>query len=284
MRSLSLSLLTVLMLAAVALPARAADNSALMQRVIRLENDVNQLNSRAYRGGDAGAAAAGGGGDFAAGFEVRLSQIEQQMQQLTGRVEQLQYQLQLQQQQSEKQLSDLLLRVDDLEKAGKGGGPAPAPAKASPKAGGDDVASATPEQTLNPPAGTASGDPEEAYNDAYALIRQGDYPGAQQGFASFVATWPSHPLAGNAQYWLGQSQYLQKDYKSAATSFAQAYQRFPKSQKAPESLKQLGFALSAQGRKPEACVTFTQLNTQFPQLPAALKQEVTREQTRLACQ
>lgn len=266
----------------------AADNSALMQRLMRLERDVNQLNSQAYRGGAGGGAPMGS--DFAAGFEVRLSQIEQQIQALTGRVEQLQYQLQLQQQQSEKVLGDLQLRVQDLE---SGGGAAPAASPASQPSLG---AGATP----NAPAGgddsfrggeqasgggqlTSGGSPEAAYDQAYARIRQNDFAGAEQAFGQFVATWPQHPLAGNAQFWLGQSRYLQKNYPQAAATFADAYQKFPKSQKAPESLKQLGFSLSAMGRSQDACVTFSQLNSQFPQLPAALKQEVSHETSRLKC-
>ena len=49
------------------------------------------------------------------------------------------------------------------------------------------------------PAGSASAQ----YNAAFGLIKQADYPAAEEALKTFVAQHPKDPLAGSAQYWLG---------------------------------------------------------------------------------
>ncbi len=39
------------------------------------------------------------------------------------------------------------------------------------------------------------------------------------GFKSFVATYPDSPLASNAQYWLGEAYYVNREYPNAITAF-----------------------------------------------------------------
>ena len=62
---------------------------------------------------------------------------------------------------------------------------------------------------------------------------------------SFVERYPKDPLAGNAQYWLGETFYVRKDYSNAATAFAQGYEKYPKGAKASDDLLKLGMSLTA---------------------------------------
>jgi tol-pal system protein YbgF len=125
--------------------------------------------------------------------------------------------------------------------------------------------------------------PQEQYEYATGLLQRGAYPEAGLAFKAFVAQHPKDPLAGNAQYWLGETYYAQSDYKSAAIAFAEGYQKYPKSQKAPDNLLKLGMSLGQTGRKNDACTAFKQLASQFPNASAAIKDRASRAQQRYGC-
>ena len=40
-------------------------------------------------------------------------------------------------------------------------------------------------------------------------MKQADYPAAEAAFKEFVEAHPKDPMAGNAQYWLGETYYPQ---------------------------------------------------------------------------
>jgi tol-pal system protein YbgF len=134
-----------------------------------------------------------------------------------------------------------------------------------------------------PPGELPAGSPQDQYQYAWGLLRAQDYPGAEAALRSFIAKHPKHTLAGNAQYWLGETYYVRKDYRQAAVAFAEGYQTYPNSAKAPDNLLKLGLALAQIGEKADACEAFAQLGRQFPTAPQSLKERATRERQRLAC-
>ena len=59
-----------------------------------------------------------------------------------------------------------------------------------------------------PPASLSATDQtaiQRAYDNAYNNYRLSDYLSAIRGFDSFLKSYPKHPLAPNAQYWIGES-------------------------------------------------------------------------------
>ena len=60
-------------------------------------------------------------------------------------------------------------------------------------------------------------------NARWAIWQSGDYAGARVDFASLVERFPSHKMAGHAQYWLGETFYVQRQYKQAAQAFWRLY-------------------------------------------------------------
>jgi len=131
--------------------------------------------------------------------------------------------------------------------------------------------------------GSAASPVEAEYQQAFGLLRQQNYAGAEEALRAFVSQHPDDPLAGNAQYWLGETYYVRKDYRQAAVTFAEGYQRYPKSAKAPDNLLKLGLSLAQIGEKIDACAAFAQLAKQFPDAPASLKDRASRERQRIAC-
>lgn len=218
-------------------------------------------------------------------IDDRLNQLQQSLTLLTGQLEQLQYSNQQLKQQMEKMQADYEYRLDTLEK-GKGGGGG-APPRPSP----------TPipqQQSLAPPpANTAAAAPpvaagnaagaDQMYNDAFKLLQDGDYAGAERGFKTFVQRHPQHVLAGNAEYWLGETYYARRDYQSAATTFAEGYKLYKTSPKGPDNLLKLGVTLSAMGRKPDACAIFVRFNQDYPKATDLQKRRVDQERQRNGC-
>jgi tol-pal system protein YbgF len=133
-------------------------------------------------------------------------------------------------------------------------------------------------------AGTLpTGSPQEQYNYAFGLLRRANYPAAEQALRSFVKRYPNNTLAGNAQYWLGETFYARKDYNDAAIAFAEGYEKYPKSGKAADNLLKLGMSLSNLGHKTDACRAFARLDRDFPAAPANIKERAASEKKRAGC-
>lgn len=125
--------------------------------------------------------------------------------------------------------------------------------------------------------------PQQQYEYATGLLQRGAYAEAEIALKSFVGQYPKDPLAGNAQYWLGETYYVRSDFKSASVAFAEGYQKYPKSTKAPDNLLKLGMSLGQTGRKKDACVAFAQLDKQFPDASQAIKDRAQRAKQRYEC-
>jgi tol-pal system protein YbgF len=190
------------------------------------------------------------------------------------------------------------LRFQELE-AKAGGKPSPSAANseaAEPAAGGPPTMGSPPgylgrpgtrPQTAAvlppPPPPLAGRTPQEKYDTAFALLRNSNYEGATKAFQSFVAQYPHDPLAGNAMYWLGQIPYSQGQYEQAAVTFLDAYQKYPKSAKAGESLLKVGLSLADLNKKKEACTALQRFQSEFPDAADNLKRQAVAEKQKLGC-
>jgi tol-pal system protein YbgF len=124
---------------------------------------------------------------------------------------------------------------------------------------------------------------DEQYQYAFDLLRQNKYGDAEQALRTFVDQYPEHPLAGNASYWLGETFYVRQDYDSAALTFAEGFQKYPQSGKAPDSLLKLGMSLAALGETGDACKAFGELKSRYPKASDSVKQRVAKEQSKNGC-
>src|SRR5207237_9399461 len=130
-----------------------------------------------------------------------------------------------------------------------------------------------------PPSARArpSGSTREQYNHAFGLLKQADYPAAEVALKAFVEQHPNDPMAGNAQYWLGETFYTRGRYAEAATAFAEGYKRWPKSSKAADELLKLGMSLARANQTKNACTVLAQLDDDFPATSAAIGAHSTPE-------
>ncbi|MEQ8825844.1 MAG: tol-pal system protein YbgF [Filomicrobium sp.] len=124
---------------------------------------------------------------------------------------------------------------------------------------------------------------KQVYETAYGYLLQQDYGAAESAFRDFLQRYPSDGLAGNAQYWLGESLYLRGQYKSAATAFLEGYEKHRQNGKAPDSLLKLAMSLNKLGKRDAACSSFTELSVQFPNAPQHVRQRAASERRRAGC-
>lgn len=160
----------------------------------------------------------------------------------------------------------------------------------APAGAAEDAAARAGQQVAMPNAGGANADgalpgatPREQYEYATNLIQRGAYDQAEVALKSFVEQHPKDALAGNAQYWLGETYYVRNNFKSAAVAFAEGYQKYPDSQKAPDNLLKLAMALGQQGQKQNACVALQQLEKRYPDASANVKDRATRAKKSYGC-
>lgn len=224
----------------------------------------------------------------AADVQARLDALDEEMRQLRGQIEQQGY-----------TIDQLRRQLDTARAVAPAAVPTPL-APSAPVVNSGAVTGSAPlgaPQPLGGTTGTAAAPATPAvngatlpgsaatdsYSQAFALLQQGNYAAAEQGFQGFLQAKPSDPLAGNAQYWLAETFYVRKDYARAAQEFLKGYQGYPSGSKAPDSLLKLALSLSSLGQKDQACRTLTQLNSAYPALSRTLSDRAVQERQRLAC-
>jgi len=220
-------------------------------------------------------AAAGAQRGDAVYTEDRINQLQQSLSQLTGQIEQLQNRNQQLQQQLEKMRADYDYRLDQLEKGG-GGKPPPRPnTPAGP--------TVSPGSAAVAPSGNLGASGDQAYHDAFRLLQDGDYAGAERGFRAFVQRNPQSQLAGSAEYWLGETYYARRDYANALTAYAEGYKTYKSSPKGPDNLLKLGITLAVLGRKPDACAVFARFGQDYPRATDLQKRRADQERQKNQC-
>ena len=116
-----------------------------------------------------------------------------------------------------------------------------------------------------------------------AVVTIEEYAEAEQALGAFIDRYPDDPLAGNAQYWLGETYYVRGDYQQAAVTFAEAYKNYPNGAKAPDNLLKLGLSLASLGNSADACGTFAELMRRYPESSPGIVRRARTESQKLNC-
>jgi tol-pal system protein YbgF len=139
---------------------------------------------------------------------------------------------------------------------------------------------AAPRNLTAPPPGV---DAQTLYQQGYAALLQKDYAAAETAFRQLVDAYPESALAGDAQYWLGETYYVRGQYKAAADAFLKGYKTYKSGQKAPDTLLKLGISLAELGQKDAACSTFKELNAKYPGAPVHIGDEAKAWRKKTGC-
>lgn len=248
--------------------------------------------------------------------DPRILQLEEQVRQLTGRVEELNFQLLQMQEQMRRQQEDNEFRFQQLETQQQGA-VQPAPAGATDDAGtaASDTQTMTGTQPRdlgslrvdeqgnvlgadidfseqgvnaaisNDPTNAISGeiDPEALYRIGYEHVLDGDYAVAEQVFERFVSLYPDDQLAPDARFWLGESVLAQGRFEDAAEIFIDTRARHPQAGKAAETMLKIGTIMAALGDRNIACVTFEDALETHPDMGATVRQKIEAERAKAQC-
>ncbi len=116
-------------------------------------------------------------------------------------------------------------------------------------------------------SGAAGGD----YRAAVELVKAGSYVDALAALRAFIQRYPHHDYADNAQYWIGEVFYAQKDYVRALAEFRTVVEVYPRGNKVPDALLKVGYCYQAIGQGEKARAVLEQVVNQYPKSePAAL--------------
>lgn len=277
--------LSVVVTAIAATPAQAQSRRELAERIDATEVRIGTLEEQ-----------------FLAGDPVvetlmeRLDAMDYQVREMTGLVEQLQFenrQLRAQLDALDLQVNPPAPAIDDAAAAFMNDGLETLPDGAEAL---DDIPEADPRfadaraaatGTLGgaptPAEPVAETDPTALFESAQASLLDGDFDGAQFGFERFIANHADHEGAGEAYYWLGETFYVRDDFGSAADNYIASLRTQPAGPRAPDALVRLAASLRGLGRGDEACATLGRFNRQFPNASPESRDRAARESVRANC-
>ena len=301
-----------------------ADNHNIYEILDQLQKDIKTLEKAVYSGSveldnksidNLNISSVDNSEDVLTRHLLKLSEIENQFQQLTNKFEEINFKLDKLSNRMSKVQADNQIRFQDLE-AGLYSGETTKkitkknndntdeilPGSSEPQDLGsisykDSTPSDTTQQTQSIDT-TASivtetfqaeekilpdETPDKQYKFATSFLKVGDYSTAERAFREFVNTNPEHNLAGNAQYWYAETFRIRQLYTDAASAYLEGYQKYPKGEKAPINLLKLGVSMVQIGEKDQGCKMINGVEKQYPNANQSVIQKAKYESQKFEC-
>jgi tol-pal system protein YbgF len=105
---------------------------------------------------------------------------------------------------------------------------------------------------------------EGIYQTAKQAFDQGDFELARERFQKLIKTYPKSNNADNAQFWIGEIYYQEKWYEKAILEYQKVIENYPNGNKVQSSLLKQGFSFFNLGDKANARLIFTELIKKYP--------------------
>ena len=118
-------------------------------------------------------------------------------------------------------------------------------------------------------AARPTGSDQQNYQTAFDMISARRYAEAGTAFETFLAQFPTSPLADNAQYWLAETYYVRGQFAEALPEFRKVIEQYPQSAKLPDALLKLGYCQIELGDRNAARTSLQEVMRQFPDTTAA---------------
>ena len=235
----------------------------------------------------------------------RIEQMQAEVQQLTGKVEEQAFQIDELKKQQKTMYTDFDDRIQSIENksgagqpsavvpgdpsapadSGAGGAVSPAPAATGDPADAvqpQDIPSeaAAPAPSPSTSAAPAQQSPDVAsaqvpeaekqeYQQGYDDLRNGRTDQAISKFNAFIASHPGSAYASNAQYWLGEAYRVNQDNASARKAFNSVIETYPNSAKVSDALLKLGYIEMEEKNPAKAREYLTRVTKEFANSRAA---------------
>ena len=300
-----------------------ADNHNLNEILEKIQKDIQTLEKAVYSGSielindNSGTSSINkdNSEDVLTRHLLKLSEIENQFQQLTNKFEEINFKLDKLSNRMSKVQADNQVRFQDLESGLSSNGSLKKvvkksdektdevlPGSSQPQDLGsvsykDTATKETSQQTISIDT-TASivteefraeekilpnESPQKQYKFATSFLKVGDYSTAERAFREFVIDNPEHDLAGNAQYWYAETFRIRQLYTDAASAYLEGYQKYPKGEKAPINLLKLGISMVQIGEKDQGCKMINGVEEQYPKANQSVIQKAKYESQKFEC-
>lgn len=162
-----------------------------------------------------------------------LQQLREEVLRLTGRVEELSYEVQRLQSAQANDYANLDARILDLSRR----------LESSPASAATTTPATQPGQATVTIGRQPQVDDEaaaELYAQSLDQLRAGERAAAIQGFEQLISRWPNDALVADSYYWIGQTRWVAAEYEGAREAFTGLVTGFPEHRKYAESLFRLG--------------------------------------------
>ncbi len=300
-----------------------ADNHNIYETLETIKEDIKTLEKAVYSGSVSASSSSANLNNFDSNSEdvltrhlLKLSEIENQFQQLTNKFEEINFKLDKLSSRLSKVQADNQMRFQDIEGALSSGDNTKIMSKKSLEQNNEeslpgsskpqDLGSITYKdntttettQKIQSIETTASivtetfqseekilpdVDPKKQYEFATSFLKVGDYPTAERAFREFVLSNPEHDLAGNAQYWYAETFRIRQLYTDAASAYLEGYQNYPEGEKAPINLLKLGISMVQIGEKDQGCKMINGVEKQYPKANQSVIQKAKYESQKFEC-
>ena len=288
----------------------AQDTELILQELQILQKDIKTLEKAVYSQPGTGMSSSGktsnSNDDVLTQHLLKLSDLEEQFKILTNNFEEINFKLDKLSSRITKVQVDNQMRFQDLERSGlstvsSGIIKLPGSGEAQDLGGVSDSDIASLEQVQKTQSVESVGtvvtetaqrtekilpetSPEEQYKFAISFLKVGDYETAEFALREFVDVNSKHDLAGNAQFWYGETFRIRQLYQDAATAYLDGYQKYPKSKKAPRNLLELGVMMVQLGEKTQGCKMILGVKKQYPTASQSVIQRAEYNRKKFGCE
>jgi len=110
---------------------------------------------------------------------------------------------------------------------------------------------------------------EPVYQKAFKLLKEAQYDQALVAFKDFLKDYPDSAFSDNAQYWLGEANYVTQNYELAINEYQALCNTFPDSKKVSHALLKIGYSYAELGNDADATKTLKEVKLEYPGTTAA---------------
>ena len=103
-----------------------------------------------------------------------------------------------------------------------------------------------------------------AYDQGFQSLKDLKYADSATQFSAFVRQYPNSDYADNAQYWLGESYYVTRNYDIALEAFQTLLSNYPDSPKVADGLLKIGYTHYELKQWDQARAALVQVQEQYP--------------------
>ena len=199
---------------------------------------------------------------------TQIQQLQQQVQELQGKLEVQAHDLKVLQDQQRSQYQDLDQRLSKQSPSTKKKVET-ATAELDKSEVATDTTAATENVGDNTNASADLAKQQKAYQVGYALLKAKKYDQAKTSLQGFIKDYPNSSMTTNARYWLGEIALLQGRPDDAIIEFNKVIKANPSRLKMAEAQLKMGFAYYDKRQWQQARDQLSKVKKQFPGTSAA---------------